>query len=138
MNVLKSLFFFQGFKCKDLLLSGECVISSVLSCCSKNLKRGQTSVIAQFYWQEKENTSSRREGRPTQKTQREEKPPAQFWLLFFVCFFLLPLRSGYPEGLFVLLEVLTLIFGPFLCSIFTGFSLFSLLATAILDSFFLF
>ena len=38
-----------------------------------------------FFWQAKENTSLRHEGRPTQKTQREEKP-AQFWLLFLYVF----------------------------------------------------
>ena len=38
-----------------------------------------------FIWKAKENTSSRSEGRLTQKTQREEKP-AQFWLLFLYVF----------------------------------------------------
>ena len=35
-----------------------------------------------FIWQAKENTSLRYEGGPTQKMQREEKPPAENWLLF--------------------------------------------------------
>ena len=39
-----------------------------------------------FIWQAKENTSLRHEGRPTQKTQREEKATAQFWLLFLYGF----------------------------------------------------
>ena len=61
-------------------ISGECVISSVLSHRSKNLK-WQTSVTAllqiSFIWQAKENTFLRREGGPTQK-----RWVAQFWLLF--------------------------------------------------------
>ena len=48
-------------------VSGECVISSVLSCCSKNLK-WQTSVTVQiqlsFIWQAKEDTSPRCKGQP--------------------------------------------------------------------------
>ena len=47
-----------------------------------------------FIQKVKEKTSSRSEGMPTQKTQREERPPAQFWLLF-LCFFLLPLGLPY-------------------------------------------
>ena len=43
-----------------------------------------------FIWQAKENTSSRCEGRPTQKMQREERPEAQFWLLFLYVFSLPP------------------------------------------------
>ena len=68
---------------------GECVISLVLSHCSKNLKwcmdqcyssvtvqiKWQTHVTAwlqlSFIWQAKENTSLRREGRLTQMKQRE-------------------------------------------------------------------
>ena len=46
-------------------------------------------------------------------------------------------KLGHPGGLFVLPEVLTLV-QTFLCSLFLGFSLLCLLATAILDSFFLF
>ena len=58
-------------------VSGECVISSVLSCHSKDLK-WWTSVTAwlqfSFIWQEKDSISSRYEGRLTQKE-------AQSWLL---------------------------------------------------------
>ena len=58
-----------------ILLLGEWVIFSVLSCHSENLKQ-QTSVIVRlqlsFIWQAKENTSLKCEGRPAQKTQREE------------------------------------------------------------------
>ena len=67
-------------------LSEQCVISSVLSCRSKNLKRW-SSVTAQlqlsFIWQAKENTCLSCEGGPTQKMWREE---AQSWLLFLYVF----------------------------------------------------
>ena len=83
-------------------MSGECVISMVLSLYHKNLKR-RTSVIAwlqfsfiwwtsvtawlqlSFIWQAKENTSSRHEGEPTQK-----KRGAQSWLLLLYGFSLSP------------------------------------------------
>ena len=58
-----------------------------------------------FIWQAKENTSSRNESGLTQKTQIEEKLPAQFWLLFL--YVLSPpsepalFKLGYREGLFV-------------------------------------
>ena len=77
-----------GYEVSDMTewRSGDCVISSVLSCYSKNLKRW-TSVTAQFQlsfiWQAKENTSLRCDGRLTQK-----KRVAQFWLLFLKVFFL--------------------------------------------------
>ena len=73
-------------------MSGECVISLVLSHHSKRWKR-QTSVTARlqlsFIWQAKENTSSRREGGPTQK-KRREVPLLNFGSSFYM-FFLLPL-----------------------------------------------
>jgi len=47
---------------------------------------GWTSVIAQLYWQAKENTSSREEDGLTQTTQRKEKPPAQFWPILLYAF----------------------------------------------------
>ena len=40
-----------------------------------------------FIQKAKEKTFSRHEGRRTQKTQKEEKPQAQFWLLFLYVFF---------------------------------------------------
>ena len=53
---------------------------------------------------------------PTQKTQREEKPPDQFWLLFLYVFSPPPgpalCKLGYPRVLFVLPEVLTPVLGP--------------------------
>ena len=68
-------------------VSGKCVISLALSHHSKNLK-WRTDPVFSFIWQTQENTSSKHEGRLTQKAQRET--PAQFWLLF-LCAFLLPL-----------------------------------------------
>ena len=65
---------------------GVC-ISSLLSCHSKNLKQCMDQCYSSmlqlsFIWQAKGNTSLRHEGGPTQKTGREEKPLAQFWLFF--------------------------------------------------------
>ena len=62
----------------------------VLSCCSKNLRRRMdqcyNSVLQfSFIWSAKENTSSRHEGRLTQR--HEQKPPAQFWLFVLYVFF---------------------------------------------------
>ena len=50
----------------------------------------QLHVTAQFYLASKGKYTLRHEGGPTQKTQREEKPPAQFWLLFLYAFFSSP------------------------------------------------
>ena len=66
-----------------------------------------------FICQTKENTSLRCDGRLTQKTQREERPEAQFWLLF-VYVFSPPLEPAlcelsWPGGLFVSPEVLDLV-----------------------------
>ena len=74
----------------------------------------QGSVTAQlqlsFIWQAKENTSSRCEGRPTQKKQREER--GSILASLFICFFffsLLPLNLPYAnwasqEGFLLLLR----------------------------------
>ena len=52
-----------------------------------------------FIWQAKENPTPRREGRPTQKMRREERPEAQFWLLFLYVFPLsLPMYRASQEG----------------------------------------
>ena len=128
----------SSFFSHHLILSRECVISLVLSHHNKNLK--QTSVTDQlqlsFIWQAKENKSSRYEGGLTQK-----KRGLQFWLLF-IYFFLLPLSLPYgnwasQEGCLFHLSF-SLWSSDFLSSIFTGFSFLCLLATTILDSFFLF
>ena len=85
-------------------MSRECVISLVLSHHRKIWCDGWTSVITQC------------EGRPIQKTRREEKPMVKFWLLFLYAFYppLEPAlcKLGWPGGLFVLPEVLTLVLGP--------------------------
>ena len=126
-------------------MSGEFVIFSVLSCSSKNLKQWtdhcySSMLQLSFIGQAKENTSSRHEGGLTQKTRREEKTEAQFWLLF-LCFFLPALSLPYvnwssQEGCLFYLRS-SLWFSD-LCSIFTGFSLLCFLATTTLDFFFLF
>ena len=72
-------------------MSGRFVIYSVLSCCSKNLKQWMdqcySSVLQlSFILQAKENTSSSHEGGLIQKKRREEKPEAQFWLLYLYAF----------------------------------------------------
>ena len=91
-----------------------------------------------FIYKVRENTSSRHEGMPIQKTQREERPPSPILALIFIRFFILPLDLPYvnwaSQGYCLFHS------GPrtFLCSIFEGFSLPCLLATDILDSFFLF
>ena len=121
-----------------LYMLGEFVISSVLSFHNKNLKRG-TDPVSQlsFIWQAKENTSSRCEVGPMQKTQR--KPEAQFFYMFFSappqpaqC------KLGQARGMFISPEVPTLIIRPFLCSILVGFSFLCLLAISILASLILF
>ena len=85
--------FIKNVQHRQIHMSGECVISLVLSRCSKTLKQ-QTSVTVwlqlSFIWQAKENTSSSCEGGPAQK-----KSGAQFWLLCLYAFFLLPLSLSY-------------------------------------------
>ena len=81
---------------------------------------------------------------PQRAGERERE--SYLWLLFlYVCFFFFypgPVlcKLGQSGVLFVLPEVLTPVLGPrtFFCSIFPGFSLPCLLATAVLDSFSLF
>ena len=124
-----------------LELSGEFVISSVLSHCSKNLKwwtdQCYSSIL--FGKQRKIHTWGLRTGRPKRS---EERSPGLILAPLFIFFFLLPLSLPYvncasQEGC---LFHLRFSLGPqtFLCSIFAGFSLLFLLATTILDSFFLF
>ena len=65
---------------------GVCnVLSSVLSQQKFEAMDGPVLQLS-FILQAKENTSSRREGGLTQKTWREERPMAQFWLLFLYDF----------------------------------------------------
>ena len=64
---------------------GESVISSILSHYSKKLQQ-RASITARlqlnFIWHAKDNTSSRREGRPTQN-----RHAAEFWLFFLYVYF---------------------------------------------------
>ena len=108
-----------------LELSGEFVISSVLSHCSKNLKWWDRPVLQlNFIWQAKENTSLRPEDRPTQK-KRREVPLLNFGSSFYM-FFLLPMSLPYvnwasQEGCLFYLRF-SLWSLTFFCSIFPSFS----------------
>ena len=117
---------------------GKCVISSVLSCHSKDLK-WCTRVTAQFYSakQRKVHPWGMRAGWP----QRQGVNPS--WLPLFICFVSSPLSLPYANwasqegGMFCF--TWSSHYGPriFFCSIFVGFSLSLSLATTILDSFLL-
>ena len=118
-------------------LSGECVISSVLSHHSKNLKQWTDQCYSSVLFR-KQRKIHPQGVRLDQPKRHEEKPPAQVWLLFLYVFSLLPLGLPYvnwasQEGCLFYLRSSNL---P--CFIFTGFSLLCLLTTAILASFFLF
>ena len=138
-------------------MSGECVISLVLSRHNKNLKQWtlkpsdrpclscrtdqcySSLLQLSFIWKIRENTSSRREGMPTQRTQREERvsereAPGPLAPLLCVS----PSPGPAPCNLGEPGVLLFHLRPSLLCSIFAGFSLPCLLATAILDSFFLF
>ena len=103
-------------------LSGECVISSVLSHHSKNLKwqtsvtarlqltfKQQTSISAQFYLASK-GKYILKAGRQA-NTKEETIRGVQFWLLFSYIFPPPPepalCKLGQPGGLFVSPEILT-------------------------------
>ena len=106
---------------------GECVTSSVLSHCSKNLKQW-TSVTAQlqlgFIWQPKESTPSRCEGGPTPKEKPQSILAFSFYTFVSSLLWVWPLQIGLAKkghvcftlsshsGLWI-----------FFCSIFMGFSL---------------
>ena len=134
-NFLSSVSLQQKFEAMDASVLQPCVISldtSVLQLC----------VTAQFYLKAEENTSSRHEGGPTQKMSREKKPSSGSILApLFICFFLHPLSLpcvnwASQEGCFTWESHSSP--WTFFCSISASFSLLCLLATAILDSFFLF
>ena len=119
-------------------MSGECVVSSVLSCSSKDLKPW-TSVTAQlqlrvlFAKQRKAYPHGVRVGQPQ---RRGLDPP---WLPPFICLSPPPMSLPYAnwagqEGG----KVLTLVCGFSLVPSLQAFSFLCLLATDILDSFFLF
>ena len=114
-------------------------------CYSSQTDQCYSSVLQlSFIYKIKENTSSRHKGMLTQKKLVRERTSAREPWTFGSSFYMLfpPLGSslckwGYPGVLFALPEVLTLVLGPSF-SIFAGFSFSCLLATAILDFFFLF
>ena len=126
------------------MVSGEFVIFLVLSLCGKNLKQRTDqcyiSVLQlSFIWQAKENTSLRHECGPNQKTRRE-KP--QFWLLLL--YFISPSPSlpcvkwaSQEDSLFYLRFSLPVL-GPSFVLFSWAFPFLCLLATPILDFFFLF
>ena len=129
-------------------MAGECVISSLLSRHSKDLK-WQTSVTARlqlsFFWQAKESILPMREGGLTPKARPRSVLASSFYTFVSspplepaLCKFDWPRRACvcftwsspfFPYGFsFVLMFF-------FFCA---GYSLFCLLATVILDSVFLF
>ena len=102
----------------------------------------QLCVAAQFYLENKGKYILEAWGHADPKdTERRERPPA-FWLLFLYVFFSSPWACPMWTGL--TRSAVCSTWGPhsgprtFLCSVSAGFSLPCLLATAILDSFFLF
>ena len=76
------------------------------------------------------------------KDTKRRKAPSSILVPLFVCFFLLPLSL--PCVNWASQKAVSFTWGPysgpwtFLCSVFVGFSLLCLLATTLLDSFFLF
>ena len=126
-------------------MSGDSVIPSVLYHRSKNLKRRidqcHNSVTVQFYLVSKGKCILEHQGVPTQKKWRE-RTRLNLALFSFLCFFLLPLNLpcviwARQEGCSLLLR-LSLWSSGLPLFYFCEFSLLCLLATTILDSFFLF
>ena len=121
-------------------MSGESVIPSVLSRCSKDLK-WQTSVIAllqlSFIQQAKDSTPLRHEGGLTQK-ERPQSVLASSFYSFVSSLLSLPYANwASQEGsVFVSPEVLPRVHGCPFVPFLRAFSFLCLLATAILDSFF--
>ena len=102
----------------------------------------QLCITAQFYLESKGKYILKTWGWANPKDMKGREAPCSILAPLFMCFFPPPpepslCKLGHPGGLLVLPEVLTLV-QTFLCSIFLGFSHLCLLATAILDSFFLF
>ena len=94
---------------------GVCNFLGSVSSQQKFEAMGQSySFVLQLHFVQKvkENTSLICEGMPTQKMQREERPPA-CWLLFLYVFFSSPgpalCKLGQPGALFLLPEVLNLV-----------------------------
>ena len=102
----------------------------------------QLRVTAQFYLESKGKYVLKAGGNAEPKDVKRREASAHCWLLFLYVF--PPPRGpalcklGWPGVLYVLPEVLTPVLGPSFVLFFTGFSFPCLLATTILDSFFLF
>ena len=128
------------------MVLGEFVISSALSCCSKNLKQWMDKCYSSvlFGKQRKINPQSTKQANPKDVKRRESRAVrGSILTLLFMCFFLLPLSLPYvnsvrQEGCLLPLAVLTLVLGPSFVLFMQAFSFLCLLATAILHSFFLF
>ena len=147
-----------------LILSGKCVISSVLSCHNKNLKWWTSSWMDHCYssvlfrkqrkihpqgvrtwqpkrWKERETKQRETDRESERESDRDRETPWTFDSSFYM-FFLLPL--GLPYVNWASQECCMFYWGPYsrpralLCSIFKDFSLLWLLTAAIFDSFFLF
>ena len=117
---------------------GECVISSVLSCCSKNLKWWTDNVtVVLFRKQKKIHPQGVRVGW-SKRLKEKRSPRLNFWLLF-LCFFSSSWACPIYTGL--VRSVVCFTWSPhsspqtFLCSIFLGFPLPYILATTILIPF---
>ena len=78
----------------SIYMSGECIISLVLSCYSKGLKQQMDQCYSCFIWQAKKNISSRHEG-GWSKRQKRREARGSILAPLFRCFFLLPLSLPY-------------------------------------------
>ena len=123
------------FLLQVIFLSGECVISSVLSRRSKGLKRW---TVLQFSYSLEFYSASKGWADP-----KGEVPISLGFLLLYIC--LLPTLSlpyanwaGQEGGVFVSPEVLTPVLGFSFVPFLQAFLFLCLLDTTILDSFFLF
>ena len=119
-------------------MSGECVISSVLSRHSKNLKQRMDQCYSSVLLASKGKYILETWGWANPKDSKRSPNPSR--LPPFI--HLSPLLWACPMQIGVTRRAVCFPWGPhsgpwiFLCSIFTGFSLLCLLATTILDSFF--
>ena len=127
-----------------IYVGGVCNFLSSVSLQQNLEAKGGPVLQFSFIWQAKENTSLKCEGRLTQKTQKRKKireAGGSILAPLFICFFLLPTPSSlslpyvnWASQAFVSPEVLEPSFVLFV----QAFSFLCLLATTILDSFFLF
>ena len=144
---------FRSFGICSIKVLGECVISLVCLVTSKIWRNGQTgvtalsnflgwtSVTAQFYLESEGKYILEVWGPADPKDTKRREAPVQLWLLFLYVFFApwgLPYVNWASQECCLFHLRFSLCPLTFLCSIFLGFSLPCLLATTILDSFFLF